>query len=80
MVCQLHIMVRVQYNLIAIKYLLRLATPRRTELVDAVIRISVRRSAWVNVEFIIDESPIRRHLHTLMYFRVSDKILLNFDI
>ena len=69
MVCQLHIIVQIQLNLLWIKCLLCLTTPQRTELGGAAIRISVRRSDPVSVDVVIAKSPIRRHLHTSMFFK-----------
>ena len=53
---------------------------RKTDLEGVAIRISVRRSVQVNVDVIIGNSPIRMHLYTSMYCRVSDIMLFNFDI
>ena len=53
---------------------------RRNELGGAVIPISVRRSVHVSVYGIIAKSPIRRHHHTSIYFRVFVKMLFHFHI
>ena len=72
MVFQLHRMVQIQLNLLSIKCMLCLMTLRQS--------VSVFKEVF-NVDVIIAiKSPILKHLDTSMYFRVSDKMLLNFDI
>ena len=53
--------------------------PRMNELGGAIIPISVRRSFHVSVYDIIAKSPIRRHHHTSIYFRVFDKKIFYFS-
>ena len=80
MVCQLHIMVQIQLNLLSI--IITSIAPNASEalLEGVAIRSSVQRSVQVNVDVIIAKSPIRRHLHTSIYCRVSDIMIFNFDI
>ena len=73
-------MVQIQYNLVSTKMTSIPLNSRRTELGGATIRICVRKSVQVNVDVIIGKSPIERQLHTSMDFRVSDIMLLNFEI
>ena len=66
-----------QLNLHSIKMSDRVIAPsRRTELGDATICTSIRRSLQV----IIAKNQIRKHLHTSMNFRIFDiRMLFHFD-
>ena len=70
-----------QLNLHSIKMSDRVIAPsRRTELGDATICTSVRRSLQVNVDGIIAKNHIRKHLHTSMDFRIFYiRMLFHFD-
>ena len=76
----MHITVQIKFNILSIKLLVWGLTPRRNEIGGAVIPISVRKSVHVSVYGIIAKSPIRRHHHTSLYFRVFDKIVFHFHI